>query len=392
MATDDTSECKGCNKECPPSGLMVETAFLKCESGDPQITITVTALCCRAKAVAAVVTGFNLLTNQWTLSSVVGCFPAPGVGVHVSPEGTGRVSWTGKSGDTLTGVTSTYFPNPRDTCFATPAYDEVDTTYNCAMTLAILDQNLASCAGEDGETCGLALNDASIPSDAWVDGVATVTRTITGIPAMESRTICIQATPVGGPDCQGLAATSKALEVVSCVSSCPGGIPMVIVTVSWTDSDLTKEFFGIVFTKGETKTICPSHYACHYTSFTSPGGYFFTYLSEEEVCIPPMSICFDAKNNRALYIQTPTPWIIYFNEIQDVVGHYYSNYLLMRKRHFSNSATHLSNYENLSECNINPAEFPLGPTISNTQFGQVTTTSGLTIKWQRGPGPWGGCF
>lgn len=48
--------------------------------------------------------------------------------------------------------------------------------------------------------------------------------------------------------------------------------PLLDVTLTWTDADVTKTFLGETFTNGETRAICPTTYSCtDYTGGT--GGY-----------------------------------------------------------------------------------------------------------------------
>jgi len=42
-----------------------------------------------------------------------------------------------------------------------------------------------------------------------------------------------------------------------------GGNPALNLTISWTDSDTTKDHFGETWTNGETKQLCPQTYICN---------------------------------------------------------------------------------------------------------------------------------
>ena len=172
-----------------------------------------------------------------------------------------------------------------------------------------------------------------------------------------------------------------------------GQNPPVLVTVTWTDSDVTKSIWGETFTKGESKYVCPTLYGCNNSDGTGP-LYFqnheeywwfdnsptslFLYAVDNVTTVEGTLVCHRQRNS--LYAVPPGASL-------NVYKYLTTSY--MTATTYSGTMTLTSN---ISTENFNAAAWSLKDFIPDHLFGQLTTTDGVTITWQRTiPSYWNPC-
>lgn len=170
---------------------------------------------------------------------------------------------------------------------------------------------------------------------------------------------------------------------------CPGGIPGIDFTLTFAGGG-TKDFLGVTFSSGETKTICPTTYTCDITMLT----YHF----------PTTTTYADTRKIEAWVHTTLPSFFIIFGE--RFIEQYYAYYTNQAQVGFSIPASAYffgGNFANdggvphtaVSTTNISTflslAGMTLNSRIPDGAFGQLTTTGGLTIAWARGVGTWNPC-
>ena len=141
--------------------------------------------------------------------------------------------------------------------------------------------------------------------------------------------------------------------------------PRVAVTLSWTDTDTTKNYLGCTWSNGEKKQICPTTYQNTTTGTASK--------SEEDWIINDQGIIrlaantdFEAPNDEngvLIRVQFPSE----------------GNYQVGKNSTTTSIQTSSISTENISEAALSEAAI----TIQDNFFGQMTTTSGITVKWER---------
>jgi hypothetical protein len=71
----------------------------------------------------------------------------------------------------------------------------------------------------------------------------------------------------------GNSAVQGDFGIATCDCCNPCDYPLLDVTMTWTDLDITKDYLGSTFTNGETIAICPTNYNCaHVVSSTITSG------------------------------------------------------------------------------------------------------------------------
>jgi len=148
--------------------------------------------------------------------------------------------------------------------------------------------------------------------------------------------------------------------------------PRVIITVSWTDSDTQKTIFGCTFNNGDTFTVCPDTYNCFTTN---------PELEEWEVYV--------SFGDRLRLLGQSYGTAPYDYNRQKVEVHYLGNanwsggaynYPVATPTASTTSITQ----SNISTVNLDPNTWsPSERDVGDKLFGQVTTTQGVTIKWER---------
>jgi hypothetical protein len=195
--------------------------------------------------------------------------------------------------------------------------------------------------------------------------------------------------------------------------------PLLDVTMTWTDADITKSFMGESFTNGETKAMCPTSYSCTNntgatstisekwqgvgTSNNTPTFYVSSkiYTASSTYNGSGIATTFSGIVLGNRYFHTTTG-ISRKAEVQTIAARRGGSPGRMTSWHateqFSNSASafsvkHYVYYYNLSQSNT--------PTMStfkngiNANFeGTMTSAAGLTIAWARNNSgvAWGDCL
>ena len=224
-----------------------------------------------------------------------------------------------------------------------------------------------------------------------------------------------------------------------CEAGCPDNDPGFNVTVSWTGTPPelvggNYPWLGEVWTNGETKFICPDTYFCRtrqrtntQTSFDGPPFYFcrrlvlHKYWTYRNAWGKIGTVGLENLYMRAYYKQsfstvytgTHAPgntttcnftstfldgcrpggnssnWSRFVLVRPRVFGQRWTAYRLKRGGNFPLEfcyVTTTSTTSNLiSTFNLNPSTWNISPgplKLNNQTFGQITTTSGVTIKWE----------
>lgn len=141
------------------------------------------------------------------------------------------------------------------------------------------------------------------------------------------------------------------------------------MTISWTDMDTTKNFFGRVWTNGETKTMCPGgFYQCQDAAFNDVEHWEFN----AEFRMVARS------NGSRFHNMTLWPYGVYTTPVF--------------KQTKNNFGTATNSTGVLSRTGVDISGVPLTQAyISSEYFGSITFSGGVTISWTQNGSHWNPC-
>lgn len=184
--------------------------------------------------------------------------------------------------------------------------------------------------------------------------------------------------------------TGGAVALYPCYEPCN---PVVEVTCTWTDGDPTKTLFDYTWTNGETKLLCPDRYARVVTS-TVYYGSLIRHTSYE-------SWVFGAFNG-SLFLRASQQFTTTSAGGATTGTPRWYRTVRARPWYFTTAGTGTTKgkltetlggevTQALSTNNINRTAWTTSTAlIADNQFGQLTTTDGVTVQWQRNTGvAWG---
>mgnify|MGYP000093601942 CR=1 FL=1 len=149
----------------------------------------------------------------------------------------------------------------------------------------------------------------------------------------------------------------------------PCSEPSVKVTLSWTDSEDTRTYLGHTFSNGETHYVCPDSYTTY-----SGGGKWTEHWQGEQ----------DTDNFIHLYAYEAGPnGTYYYSETLEAHQNGLNDDKAWLNASEDQYGTPTASTWNLSTYSYGPLD--PGVPISDGVFGQFTDTSGVTVKWERGP-------
>jgi len=151
--------------------------------------------------------------------------------------------------------------------------------------------------------------------------------------------------------------------------------PPIKVTLTWTDSDTTKNYVGETFTNGETRVICPDIYQCANNSREY-------WRKSANTMILSAGLRSDGEGN--------TTATVHALNVNGQGTGYLSIYASITP---GTGAGLFTTSNNLASDNINGNNFLVSSRyILDAQFGQLTDTTGVTVKWTRFlAGEWNAC-
>jgi len=190
------------------------------------------------------------------------------------------------------------------------------------------------------------------------------------------------------------------------------GVPGVDVTVTWTPGPATYTIFGQTFSPGDTKTICPTNYACttgalptYYTpfwyeawTFTNAAGSLLNFDGEVRGILAQGTFlstitCFTIADYQAVIgMKAYTGTVTLFKN-----GLYRNFHTVKVPSCNSITTSTYYTYGTQSQSNIstripaNATGLDPGVPIQDSAFGQLTTNNGITVTWQRGSFPFNTC-
>ena len=178
----------------------------------------------------------------------------------------------------------------------------------------------------------------------------------------------------------------------ACCGSSPtnpcGSTPPLSITISWTDGDTTKTVFGLSWTNGQQREVCPS-YNCQvigngaenfYYQPSNPAPSPFSTLPERlnasAFGAPPTSVGSQQNIIKILGVATGTVGgtdlfqlsYTYGTQSGAIFNSYFYKYNIASMGFAKSDFT---------------APYPPGRPLQDFQFSFITTTKGLTVAWGR---------
>lgn len=199
------------------------------------------------------------------------------------------------------------------------------------------------------------------------------------------------------------------------VNPCEDDKPSLKVTITWTDTDVTKVLMGITWTNGETKLLCPGNYDCinSYNTFVAVlyplPSITFIWSTKKESWNDAALGNFGKLNQEYYHLRKINPGGVYYEQrVWDKeVGKFYdfdgAVFYISQGKQITTYLSVANTNSALDVTNVNTSSYNLfsfGPWAAPDEdatppiklFGTFTTTTGITMTWVKGPGPWGGCF
>lgn len=159
----------------------------------------------------------------------------------------------------------------------------------------------------------------------------------------------------------------------------PNADPTIMLTMSWTDPDVTKDFLGCTWNNGETKELYSTFYRLDISYFGSPGLDYQTWRRSPGAPL----------NDRMQFNGNNNPFPAVFGRLlidgNDTAVDFFA---YIARDYINNSYTIVSNQTLNGVTAINPSlsnifrGVPINPNIT----GSLTTDDGLTLSWAPGAG------